>query len=158
MDYNKLVSLNNNVFLILIISVIINACIPFSSIPEDRLLIEMEKTACYGSCPVYTLEISKQGRGIFEGVENIDFTGKYRFSLSTRELDELAEAFREINFFGLEDRYHKLVTDLPTTYITYHEEGKTKKIMDYYGAPQELKDLEKQIESMVLSKKMKKIK
>ena len=35
--------------------------------------------------------------------------------------------------------------------------GREKKIMDYYGAPKELRDLEKQIANLVLSKKMKRV-
>jgi len=124
---------------------------------EEKIIIEMEKTACYGECPVYTIKIDQQGKGLFVGVENTSNLGLFTFSLNNQEMRELEAAFDEIGFFELEDRYFDHITDLPTTFLTYRREGKEKKVMDYYGAPKELKDLERQISAMVLSKKMKKL-
>ena len=117
----------------------------------------MEKTPCYGFCPVYTLKIDQRGKGLFKGVENTDYVGLFSFRLSAGEMDDLRNSFEEAGFFGLENEYYKNVTDLPTIYVTYRNGGKEKKIMDYYGAPQELKNLERKIEALVLSRKMKRI-
>ncbi len=118
----------------------------------------MKKTPCYGYCPVYTIQIDSNGNGRFQGVENTELIGLYAFRITTKEIKQLKSLFEQAGFFSLKNRYHEYVTDLPTVYLTYRREGMEKKIMDYYGAPQELKDLEKQVESLVLSKKMKKIK
>ena len=118
----------------------------------------MEKTPCYGHCPVYTIKIDHKGNGLFRGVENTENLGLYSFSLTGDELIRLKSSFDRIGFFNLEDRYFEHVTDLPTVYITYRSGGNEKKIMDYYGAPQDLKNLEAQIESSVFSAKMKIIK
>ena len=133
------------------------SCAGPSKITEERIIIEMEKNACYGKCPVYTIKIDEQGKGLFVGVENTGNLGLFTFRLNNWELRELEAAFEKIGLFGLEDRYFDHITDLPTTYLTYRKDGKEKKIMDYYGAPKELKDLEKQIAAMVLPKKMKKV-
>jgi hypothetical protein len=117
----------------------------------------MEKTPCYGACPVYTIKIDQRGNGLFEGVENTEPIGLYSFRLSKKQVQKLNESFLKAGFFEMEDSYHEHVTDLPTIYLTYHSDGRTKKIMDYYGAPRELKELEDQIEALVLPMKMKKI-
>jgi hypothetical protein len=154
----KLVNLNRiNGYLIVFVLFTILSCTVTTKIPEDQLLIRMEKTPCYGKCPVYTLSIGQDGRGVFEGKENTDYTGLYTFRLRRAQIDELHEAFERAGFFSMEDKYHAYVTDLPTVYLTYRSGGKEKKIMDYYGAPQELKDLENQVETLVLSLKLKKI-
>ena len=147
-----------NGFLIILITSFFAACAGSYLIAEPDLLTEMKKTPCYGQCPVYTIKISKNGKGLFEGTKNVDNIGTYRFRLSGKEIDELIRSFEKIRFFELEDRYHKFVSDLPTTWLTYRADGKHKKIMDYYGAPQELKNLEMEIEILVLSKKLKKVK
>ena len=54
----------------------------------------------------------------------------------------------EIGFDNLKNEYSERITDLPTTYIMINN----KKIKDYYGAPTELKDLEKLIEKIILDK------
>jgi hypothetical protein len=95
---------------------------------------------------------------LFTGEKYTDHIGSYRFRLSRAEVEELHQTFAAIGFFDLEDEYYKHVMDLPTTWVTYQVEGRRKKIKDYYGAPKELKDLEKRIESLVLSKQLKAVK
>lgn len=146
-----------NGFLIIIVSAHLISCTGSSRFSEDQLIIEMEKTPCYGYCPVYNLKIDQAGNGIFKGVENTGHVGLFTFRLKKDEIADLHSAFGQAGFFELKNRYYQNVTDLPTIYLSYRFEGREKKIMDYYGAPRELKNLEKQIEALVLSKKMKKI-
>jgi len=146
-----------NAILMILVSFSISSCSVPKTITEEDLLIEPKRTPRYGSCPVYTIKIDKNGKGSFEGVENVDNIGRFSFSLSQDELTELANAFHEVDFYQLKKIYDGQVSDLPTTYITYNRDGNRKKIMDYYGAPEELRNLENGIETLVLSKKMKKI-
>lgn len=146
-----------NAILMVLVSLLLFSCSGPKTIAEEDLLIEMKRTPCYGNCPVYTLKIDKNGKGLFEGVENVEKIGKFSFSLRHDELQELEKTFRQINFYQLKNIYEASVSDLPTTYISYHKDGRRKKIMDYYGAPEELRTLENNIETLVLSKKMKEI-
>jgi hypothetical protein len=147
-----------NAYLIVFVFLYMYSCTGTSKITDDQLLIQLEKTPCYGACPVYTIKIDQKGNGLFEGVENTEYEGLYSFRLDKKQLAGLDTSFKQSGFFEMEDKYHAYVSDLPTIYLTYHSSGKKKKIMDYYGAPRELKDLEKEIETLVLSMKMKKIK
>ncbi|MCK4750259.1 MAG: hypothetical protein KAT15_24550, partial [Bacteroidales bacterium] len=146
-----------NEFLIVFVFAQLISCTGSRNFTGENILIEMEKTPCYGQCPVYSIQIDQMGNGLFKGVENTELVGLYSFHLHDDELIHLKSMFEGIGFFTLEDRYFEYVSDLPTTYITYRSGGKEKKIMDYYGAPKELNNLEKQIETLVLTKKMKKI-
>jgi hypothetical protein len=147
-----------NAFLIIFVSFpLFSSCLAPRTISGEDLLIEMQKTPCYGFCPVYTLKIAKNGKGLFEGVENVEKTGLFSFSLSPEELKELQNAFQSTGFYGLKNIYAEEISDLPTTYLTYIKDGRRKKIMDYYGAPEKLRELENRIEKLVLSKKMKKL-
>lgn len=146
-----------NGFLMVFVSIFLASCSSTSRITDEQIVIEMEKTACYGRCPVYTIKIDKQGTGLFIGVEHTEPLGLYSFRLKKSEMEELHSAFERIGFFGLEDRYYDNISDLPTTYLTYRKESREKKIMDYHGAPPELKQLESRIQELVLSKKMRKV-
>jgi hypothetical protein len=88
----------------------------------------------------------------------VERIGRFSFSLGQDELLELQDAFRQVDFYQLKRIYDAQVSDLPTTYITYNKDGRRKQIMDYYGAPEGLRELENRIETLVLSKKMRKIK
>ncbi len=144
--------------LMILVSFLFYSCSGPRAITEEELLIELKRTPCYGSCPVYTLKIDKNGKGLFDGVENVERIGRFSFSLSQEELVELENAFLQVDFYQLRNIYDGLVSDLPTTYITYNKDGNRKKIMDYYHAPATLRALENRIETLVLSKKMRKIK
>ncbi len=146
-----------NAILMFLLSALLSSCSGTRTIGDEELLIEMQRTRCYGYCPVYTVKIDKRGKGLFEGVENVEKIGRFSFSLRQDELLELENAFQEIDFYRLKRIYDGQASDLPTTYITYNKDGRRKKIMDYYGAPAALNDLENRIESLVLSKKMRKI-
>ncbi len=146
-----------NAILMILASFLFYACSIPRTIADDDLLVELKRTPCYGYCPVYTVKIDKNGKGLFEGVENVEKIGGYSFKLKQDELADMEKDFLQIDFYQLKNIYDGQVSDLPTTYITYHKEGRRKKIMDYYGAPEELRSLENSIETLVLSKKMRKI-
>jgi hypothetical protein len=146
-----------NAILIVFVWTQLISCSGTSRMAMEEIIIEMEKTACYGQCPVYTVKIDESGRGLFIGVENTAHLGLFSFRLRKEELNGLIASFERIRFFELKDRYYDYVTDPPTTYLTFRNGSREKKVMDYYGAPQELKDLEKSIADLVLSKRMRKV-
>ena len=155
--FDKLLAGNSfNAILMVLVSFLCCCCAGTKTISEEDLLIEMKRTPCFGACPVYTVRIAKNGKGLFEGVENVEKIGKFIFTLSPDEIAELESAFEQAGFYQLKKIYNAEVSDLPTTYLTYNKDGRRKKIMDYYGAPEKLKSLENRIETLVLSKKMKK--
>jgi len=118
---------------------------------NDSPVITLQKTMCYGKCPVYTITIHGNGQSVYVGKKNVDKIGKYEKRLEKVEATNLIKAFEEANFFDFQDEYTAKITDLPTTYITFSSKGKTKKIRDYYGAPEELKKLEKLVEDIANS-------
>lgn len=134
---------------ILLLTLLVTSC-KTNAVPEEEdLVISLRKTACFGSCPVYKLEIYDKGTVIYEGEKDVELKGKYRSEVSQKELENLIGEFEEKNFFQFEDEYTEHVTDLPTTYIYFQHNGKSKKIKDYYGAPEELKKLEKLVADLV---------
>ncbi|MDA9325289.1 DUF6438 domain-containing protein [Flavobacteriales bacterium] len=114
----------------------------------NQLTISLEKTACFGTCPVFKIKIFKNGKGIFEGKKFVKKKGLIDFKLSQKEIQKILVKAENIKFPEMLDEYSEKITDLPTTYIQIKE----KKIKDYFGAPKKLKDLETLIEEIVLNK------
>ena len=115
----------------------------------DEIIITFAKKSGRGISPAYSLEIFESGKIIFNGEKNIDKSGKHQKQLTSKEIDKIKQEFINIDFFNLENEYTSKITDLPTTYISFTQDGKSKKIRDYHGAPAELKELEKLIEKIV---------
>jgi hypothetical protein len=119
--------------------------------------IEMKKTVCYGRCPIYTVRISTDGQATYEGEKNVMKHGKFVKTFSASEVNALFDQFNKSDILNLKDEYDdKRISDLPSTIITYNYNGKTKKIVDRYNGPEELKTLEGLIEQMADSEGWKK--
>jgi len=123
---------------------------------KDSVLITYSKTSCRGKCPVYSMTIYTNGKILFVGKENVKNIGKYEKQLSTSELDTLIQAFDKSEFFKFKDKYTSRATDLPTIYVSFSYKGQYKKIKDYFGAPEKLKQLEKLLDNIVVADNWKK--
>lgn len=111
--------------------------------------IEMTKTACFGACPDYDISIDGNGIALFEGRQHAPRKGSYQLNIGQEKAKTIFDAFQNANFWAFEDEYTSNISDLPTTFLTFSHDGKSKKIKDYYGSPDELKALEKMLEELV---------
>lgn len=131
-------------------------------IPKDTL-ITLERTPCFGMCPVYKLTISADGRVVFEGRHDVKKIGTAKSKISQQVLRELLAAFEKIGYFDLRDRYNEpedgckqWATDNPSAITSIAMRGKSKRVEHYYGCYgmevlAELKKLEQAIDDAVNS-------
>lgn len=122
-----------------------------------ELVIEMSKTMCFGRCPVYEIKIYNDGSCTYTGKLNVEKIGSYSKTIEVEELRALQKAFEENKFMDMRDEYVAHVSDVPTTWISFAKDKKSKKIKDMIGAPKALKDLEKMIEVIAFSESWEKV-
>lgn len=94
------------------------------------------------AAPEYTIEVYNNKQMFLIAKKGLDVEGRYMRTLSKEEYNQLITSFDNSSFFEFKDEYTNNITDLPTRFISYTKEGKTKKVKDYYGAPESLKELE----------------
>jgi len=127
--------------LLLLTSLILGIC--NSPIHKEKsLIIYLERTACFGTCPIYTIEIFNDGSGIYTGKRFVEKIGKIQFNVKKKDLENILKQAKKIGFNKFNDTYTEPVTDLPTTFIQI----KDKKIKDHSGSPKELRELENSID------------
>jgi hypothetical protein len=123
-------------------------------VPED-VAITLERTACFGTCPVYAVTIDAQGNVVYNGSKFVRVTGRQTGHVAVSRVAAILERAERIRFFDLNDRYREIrhpdgttstVTDLPTTFVTIRRGDRIKRVEDYYGGPKELGDLERLID------------
>ncbi|HET6245257.1 MAG: hypothetical protein H0V01_11620 [Bacteroidetes bacterium] len=124
---------------------------------NDTIFATMEKTPCYGTCPVYKLMIFKSGLAIYQGIRNVDKTGRFLVYFSLEEMKEIENKANEINYFKLKDEYDSPVTDFPTTITSLRINGKVKVVSNRVGGPPELKGFEKHIDETLMRKEFKEL-
>jgi len=124
------------------------------AVPED-FVIKLERTSCFGPCPVYSVTIDGKGNVTYEGKKFVRVPGRQSDQIPVSRVAELVATIDRIRFFELNDEYRvirnadgttTMVSDLPTTFITVTRDGQTKSIEDYVGAPEPLHQLEKEID------------
>lgn len=117
----------------------------------DDVIITLERTACLGFCPVYTVRIDGAGRVTYNGKQHVKITGEQVAQLDPAVVQALVQEFYRAGYFALEDRYDSTITDNPTTITSLTVRGQHKSIIDYVSGPPELKALEKRIDEVVNS-------
>jgi len=130
-------------------------------IPDD-VVIKLERTSCFGSCPVYTVTLDARGNVTWMGEKYVRVEGRQTDRVQGSRVAALLATADRIGFFDLNDHYRTIrnpdgtetmVTDLPTTFVTITRGGRTKRIEDYIGAPGGLKELEQQIDDAARTKR-----
>jgi putative hemolysin len=119
------------------------------------VIISLERTPCFGTCPVYKLTITGDGIVVYEGRDFVAVKGQQTSSISTAQVQDLVNAFEQANFLTLTDYTEQTVTDLPSAITSMTIGGQTKTVNHYYGddsAPQQLPDLEAKIDEITNSK------
>lgn len=132
-----------------LLAVVLYSCAPRAEkkpmSPSD--FVRLERTPCFGSCPVYIVTIFGDGRIAFEGHQYVTVTGTVSGHTAIDSVSLLFEQAEKIHFFDLQDSYEskkindsltEMVTDLPGRRITVSSVGNTKTVYDYYGGPPEL--------------------
>mgnify|MGYP006267484929 CR=1 FL=1 len=112
---------------------------------DEEATFELQKTSCYGTCPVYTLRLAEDGRARLRAEEHMDKQGIYKANFPKGEILALIDDFEQANFAAFKTEYTSTRSDLPTTYITFGD----MKIMNYDGAPESLEKLQKKLEAFV---------
>ena len=130
---------------------------PAASFPPPKsinnVVITLERTVCFGSCPDYSLIVYGNGTLIYEGRNFVEVTGLQSSNISQEHVQELVRAFYAIGYFSLQDEYSAPVTDLPTTSTSISIDGRYKQVVNYSGAPEQLIELENMIDDVAKSKR-----
>ncbi|NPA34259.1 MAG: hypothetical protein GXO48_04950, partial [Chlorobi bacterium] len=116
----------------------------------DRILFYIEKTPCYGFCPVYRAWIYPEGKVLFEGKRNVEFEGLGVGELSEEKLKYIYEMLKQVPWEKLQDQYVSNVTDIPATLVAYPLDEYYKAVYIYFVGqpPEELAILQKTIKEI----------
>lgn len=107
--------------------------VPFPEGQPKDAKIELSRSGCFGSCPIYRVIVESDGRVTYEGKDFVSITGIHHSQISSSEVTALLERFRESNFLALESRYRIGATDLPTYCLKLTIGSVEKTVEDYEG-------------------------
>lgn len=125
--------------------------------------VSLERTPCFGSCPVYRISVSPAGVLTYEGKANVRLIGTATGQITARNVEALLLELERAGYFTFADRYAlseptcgRYSTDSPSAISSATFRGRTKRIEHDYGCsavPGALTLLEKRIDEVLGSGK-----
>ena len=124
-------------------------------------VITLERTACFGRCPVYRLSIFSNGLVSYHGLANVKQLGNATGQIVPERVAHLLHELEEAGYFLFASRYTpaestcgRYGTDLPTAITSVSLEGRRRRIEHDQGcgaAPGALRVLEHRIDEVAES-------
>jgi hypothetical protein len=121
--------------------------------------LSLERTACFGRCPVYRISVTPAGAVTYEGRANVRRTGSATAEIPADSVTGLLREMEEAGYFTLSERYaaseptcRRYTTDSPSAISSATFRGRTKRIEHDYGCggvPGALTVLERRIDQVL---------
>jgi hypothetical protein len=138
------------------------ACAPrrpaTADVSSPTPVVTLERTPCFGTCPVYTVSISESGTVRFLGRNHVGKQGEATAEIPRATVDSLLRQLEAGGYFDFADAYvmdspacGQYATDSPTVITSATVGGRSKAIRHDYGcfaAPAELARLERMIDEV----------
>ena len=125
----------------------------------SRHVIVLERTPCFGGCPVYTVAVSRTGEVSYQGRANVRRVGTATSQIPKLRVDSLLDELDRAGYFEFADKYlpsepacGRYATDSPSAITSVTHRGRTKTIAHDYGcgsAPAAMVVLERRIDEVL---------
>ena len=104
--------------------------------PADHGITEIgiERTICFGKCPIYTFIMKSDGTFRYAGEANVERKGTFTGTVPVEAFNWLAQFIKDSGYMQFKDGYTMQVTDLPSTYTMVVMNGQKKVVEDYGNA------------------------
>jgi Domain of unknown function (DUF6438) len=116
---------------------------------ENELLVSLQRTPCFGQCPVFKIELFSDGKVVYEGKTFSKRVGSYRATATPEFIKAIQQKAADIKYLSLDTKYPKgesMITDIPTTISFVRTGSENKMIRNNYDAPPELLEFEHWLE------------
>jgi hypothetical protein len=124
--------------------------------PARTISITMERTPCFGACPVYRLDLDGTGKVAYEGRGFVKERGHQEAIVPAADVQALAKEIESAGFFSLRDSYPPEATDNASVITSVTIDRKTKRIehnLSARSAPAALETIYRRIDEVAGSKR-----
>jgi hypothetical protein len=116
---------------------------------DNTLLVSLQRTPCFGQCPVFKIELFGDGKVVYVGQAFSKRVGTYRATASPEFIKAIQQKAADIKYLSFDAKYPKgesMITDIPST-ISFFKSGlESKTVLNNYDAPVELVEFERWLE------------
>ena len=103
--------------------------VPFPMVKDwSSVKITLERNACYGNCPWYSVEVHGDGSVFYVGKSNVALRGRHRGRVPQGNVLELVRAFERTDYYSLPDHFSPCLLDPPTQVTSIEIDGRRKQV------------------------------
>lgn len=126
-----------------------------SAVPDSIFRVSLNRGGCFGSCPVYRVEIRSSGLVRFTGSRSVaepsvPCQGARRWRIDPTAVARLEALIERKGFSGFKPEYIAGLTDQASSTVTVTRRGHAKSVRDYagwrVGMPKAMTDIEAAID------------
>lgn len=121
----------------------------------DSLFLRIERSPCFGQCPVYRVDIYHSGLALMEGKRFFDYEGHYKAQFAEGDLEYLLSIAQKHGYFELDHVYDAPVTDLPSTLTIVHTDRQTNWVYNRFNSPDAIRAFELDVETIIKERQWK---
>lgn len=120
--------------------------------------VRLERQPCFGTCPVYVVDVDSAGRVRFEGRAHVQAMGTVTADISRDDFRGMADRLVQSGVLSFDSTYVAgapgcggYATDLPIVTLSVVVDGTTKRVVHDYGcsgAPNALRGLHAMVDSV----------
>lgn len=110
--------------------------------------IKMNRTACFGRCPVYSVEIYQNGLVRYSGELFTDHQGVYEKNIGKTKAQNLMKQFAKYRVDTCSNQYTSRIADLPGILFNIKYGSTTKRINNAHFGPDFLRTLAADVDSL----------
>lgn len=103
--------------------------------------IKMERTACFGTCPIYSFTFSHKGHMDYNGLQFVVLLGEARAEVDPADVAAIRNMLQKIDWTQLPDSYPCNETDLPSVVLTLQSKNYKKRVEVACNGPAYLNQL-----------------
>lgn len=122
-----------------------------------QVLASIERTPCFGSCPIYKATFFDNGEVKYVGKHFVENIGTYTTLISAEDLKGIKVYVDEIGYFNMEDAYPTPISDFPTCVTSVNIDGKQKSILNGENAPRDLTGFERFLDKLLKDREWTKV-
>jgi len=144
-------------FLVLTIALMVTGCAgqkqstnaQTKTVGQNKIqYLKMHRSACFGRCPIYSIEVNNNGLVRYTGEKFTQPIGIYEKNMGVAKVQRLLNEFSNKRVDTCKDVYELIIADLPGIYYTIEYPDRTKKINNAHFGPQFLKELANEVDSI----------
>lgn len=121
---------------------------------KDDFEIRLERTACYGWCPIYTVVVHGDGTVDYTGTKYVGLVGEAHTKVSRDIVEDLVDRLQDLEFWQMRDRYDDLASDIPSAVVSLRIGDRSKEVVNrWIRGDEDADDLEihQELEELALA-------